>query len=507
MKNKRIILPLILLTLFTLTITGVHAADSAIIEVNTDNIYLTAGEENTVKIRLENTGDYKVYDIEAFLTSTTEGISVLTEAHKVYNEIGKEKSKSYEPVIYVDEDIELGSYSLSLTVIYRRFRAEHGTTITIPVALIVNGGYIPKLGFTTDQSKLVIKTGVEKQIDLGFTNRWTQPIEDLELIVRSEATSISIVDGLSGNYESLKTSESIMFSPTLSVMKGTTLDVYSLTVMATYTDEEGKSYHQTFTIPIRVNEAMSNPTSTITIKEAKVQQDSVQPGDIFELEVTFECNGADAYDLISALSLSQLSSISPVSPTTTSLGDLAEEETKSITYRMLVAGDADAGQYPVTLTLSYTDSTGVTRSLGETFTIMVEGIIEYRLLDTESIIVYPGTTDEFEADILLIGTESVEFVSISLEENAVFKRVQGSEEYIGAIDPDSPIPFDLHYKVDENTEPGTHQMTLLIKYRDHLNKPHETLLNVDVEISAGTVPENGEESNGGFWNWLRNLFR
>ena len=507
MKTKRIILPLIIVTLFTLTITGVHAADSAIIEVSTDNIYLKAGEENTVKIRLENTGDYKVFDIEAFLTSATDGISVLSEAHKVYSEIGKEKSKSYEPIIYIDEDVELGSYLLSLTVIYRRFGVIQDTTVTIPVALIVSEGYVPKLGFTTDQSKLTTKTGLERQLDLGFTNRWTQPIKDLELIVRSESTSISIVDGLSENYEIVNASETITFSPILSVLKGTTLDVYSLMVMATYADEEGNSYHQIFTIPIRVNEATSNPTSTITIKEAQVQQATVQPGDIFELDVTFECSGADAYDLISALSLSQSSTISPVSPTTTSLGDLAEGETKSIEHRMLVAGDADAGQYPVTLTLSYTDSRGATRSLVETFTIMVEGIIEFRLLDTESITVYPDTTNEFEADILLIGTESVEFVSISLEENSVFKRVQGSEEYIGAIDPDSPIPFDLYYRINENAEPGTHQMSLLIKYRDHLNKPHETLLDVDVEVSAGAVPENGEENSGGFWNWLRNLFR
>ena len=106
--KKKIIFPLILAVLLSGLQVNVNAADSAIIEVSAENIYLTAGEQNSIKVKLRNTGDYKVFDIEGFLSSSTPGIYVLEDGHKVFSEIEKDKTKSYEPVLYVDEDKLLG---------------------------------------------------------------------------------------------------------------------------------------------------------------------------------------------------------------------------------------------------------------------------------------------------------------------------------------------------------------------------------------------------------------
>ena len=114
MKKKIILLPLI----FALTLSGIfklaYAGDSAIIEVSSENIYLTAGQENMITIQLNNTGDYKVFDVELLLSSSTENINILTKANKVINEIEPHKSKNYDSTVYVEQTAPLGAYNLLL---------------------------------------------------------------------------------------------------------------------------------------------------------------------------------------------------------------------------------------------------------------------------------------------------------------------------------------------------------------------------------------------------------
>jgi hypothetical protein len=174
------------------------------------------------------------------------------------------------------------------------------------------------------------------------------------------------------------------------------------------------------------------------------------------------------------------------------------------TYRLLASGDISAGQYPITATISYISNKGVSKALSESLTILVDGLIDFELLDIPSDRVAPGETKELEADLLLIGTESVEFVSISVVEDDIIKRVSGSDEYIGAVDPDSPIPFDVNYMVEESAEDGRHELGLKVKYRDHLNKEHDEQIKLEIDI-GGTIDNEPTNQQGGIWTWIRRL--
>jgi hypothetical protein len=188
-----------------------------------------------------------------------------------------------------------------------------------------------------------------------------------------------------------------------------------------------------------------------------------------------------------------------------SLGDLEVGETADVSYKLLSAGDIPAGQYPITSTISYTNSKGVPSQLVETLTIRIEGLIDFEILDAPSLTIGKGENGELEADLLLIGTESVQFVSIEMLEDNVFQRVSGSTEYIGAVDPDSPIPFDLNYKVREDAAEGEHDMDIRVYYRDHLNREHDEEISLGVEISEQTGNQQQEPTGTGIWVWLRRL--
>jgi hypothetical protein len=116
-----------------------------------------------------------------------------------------------------------------------------------------------------------------------------------------------------------------------------------------------------------------------------------------------------------------------------------------------------------------------------------------------------GTSTELEADLLIIGTESVQFVTIEIIEDFVFKRTIDSEEYIGAVDPDSPIPFDLMFEVDGGTKTGEHTLNLKVTYTDDLYKVHEEILKLTMKLREASEITNQTASTGGFWAWIRRL--
>ena len=177
-------------------LTLVVEADAPILEVSTQNIYLTAGQENQFTINLRNTGDSSVYNVEAFLVSEIPGLSILTDGHKVFNEITQNKLKDYQPTIYVDQSLPLGSYSIMLTLKYRRFGTELDTQIIVPIGLVVNEAYVPKIQYTSGLDSGKISSGSEKQVQFNFRNNWDRTLNDLEFALSSSSPYISIVDGI-----------------------------------------------------------------------------------------------------------------------------------------------------------------------------------------------------------------------------------------------------------------------------------------------------------------------
>jgi hypothetical protein len=197
--------------------------------------------------------------------------------------------------------------------------------------------------------------------------------------------------------------------------------------------------------------------------------------------------------------------ISTLSPTLVSLGDLEPDQEAEAEYDLLIGGNVRAGQYPAVVTVSYLDADGVPGSLVETVTLSVRGRVEFKLINEGPTRVPLDVSTEFEADLLLIGTESVKFVSIEVVEDQVFKRISGSEEYIGAVDPDSPIPFDVWFRVAGGTDIGDYVLKLRVYYTDDLYQEHEETIDVSLTVTEATENESQSASAGGFWVWLRRL--
>jgi hypothetical protein len=97
-------------------------------------------------------------------------------------------------------------------------------------------------------------------------------------------------------------------------------------------------------------------------------------------------------------------------------------------------------------------------------------------------------------------------VKLEVVDDEIFDTVSGGSEYIGAVDPDSPIPFDLNFVVDETTEPGEYTLKLKVTYKDDLNQDNEDTVELSVYVGEpSSEPQSTQGSTGGFWGWLRRL--
>jgi len=508
---------LFMILIFTLTlawnISTVYAEQyTPLIKVSAGDVYLTAGEENKIAIMLKNMGDFEVYEVKAVLSvpTTMSGITIIDGAHKIFNEIGEGEEKTYNPILYVDRNVPLRTYTLSLQVDYLK-RYKLGNTqfesAMIQIGIVVENVTKTQIRLGVGMEELKLETGSEDEAKIGIKNIGNVPVFDVDVTVTSTSPYVVVTEGAKFTKDILETGENAVILSTLSVSKNAPLGVYTLDTSVSYEDGDGRKYLDSFTLGFSVDLIQVSEQTSIILKSYETNPETIRPGDTFNLNLELECLGAIAHDVKTSLSLDLATGIAPLSPTLISAGDQEPGQIEEITYKLLGGGEVRAGQYPARLTISYLDVDGVPGSLTETVTISIRGIVEFSLINLDPIKASVGSVTEFEADLLLIGTENVQFVQIEMVQDETFRRTSGSVEYIGAVDPDSPIPFDLNFEVPNGAEIGDHTLTLRVTYTDDLNQEHETYIEIPVTITeASSDVEKSQGLIGSFWLWLRRLF-
>jgi hypothetical protein len=625
LKRERTLMVILIITCAAMwQISTAYAADYVpVLRFSADDVYVVAGQENQIKITLTNVGTWNIYEAKVSLSvpPTTPGVSIVENGHAVYSIIEDGKSKSFYPVLYVDQSTPLGAYSLTLTAVYMK-KVQYGTSMlestSLQIGIVVASARDIMLNPNVEDASLT--AGVENAVNIALENIGNEPVYEIDAAIISTSPYIVVTEGGRFTSDSIGVNQSVYHISTLRVSQNAPLGVYTLTEAVTYEDSNGQSYTESFSLGFYINDSKPDPlldlmidnprltggventvnvqmenngdegiyyidatlsstspyitvlegarftrdnldpgqalgfesviavsrnipigvyslTASVSYRDSEGQVyleafslgvsvdslqvvnqtsmvmrrydasiDTVKPGDEFDLTLKLESLGANAYDVKASLSLDPMTGVSIMSPTTVSLGEMEPGLVEDAVFELLVGGEVMAGQYLAMVTVSYLGSDGVPRSLVETVTLSIRGLVEFRLINEDQVIVGRGETTELNADLLLVGTESVQFVIVEVVEDTVFEYVRDSEEYIGAVDPDSPIPFDLMLKASDDAELGDHTITLRIMYTDDLNKEHEVTLELRAEVAEPTADLNASQgSTGGFWVWLRRL--
>ena len=499
--KKSYLIPILLVCLMAGQIMSTYADDYIPhLEVTTANT-LAAGSKGNIAINLHNGGDYDVTEIEALLTSTTPGISILSGSQKVINKIERGRSSGYEATFMVDQSVAVGAYPLTMTLSY--LRAGRGiVTVTVPLTLVVDQPSLPAVRITTSGSK--ITPGVENTITLTVENMGNTSIKDVDITLASASPLLTLTDQINNYLPELKAGESTYYDVKVRALENTPIGVYSLTAQVWFMNNSGIEAKQTINVPLEVTTVVQTKSPVITI--TNLNPSRVLPGERFSIDLQASCADAAVYNAKAVLSPDVKGLISPMNPTTASLGDLPVDGHAKFTYILLLSGAAVAGDIPLTVSVKYIDSKGVQGVATETITIPVENLVQFSLMEDLAITAERGSTQTLEADLLLVGTGRVEFTKIQVLPGTPVEQIAGSTEYIGAIDPDSPVPFTLKYAVSNSSTTGDYHLKLRITYLDSRNNQQNATLSVPLTVTDPSAVITTPSSDGGIWGWLKRLF-
>jgi hypothetical protein len=473
-----------------------------LLEIEVSGYHLTAGDENEIRISITNVGEADAYDVKAYLTvpQTVSGIAVVEESYRVFSVIEEGRTKRMHPVLYVASDCPLGAYSLTFTLGYVYGNVTYGDSMQIGV--VVDAIKPMKLALDVDVDGYYATAGTENEIGITLTNTGEEAVYDVKAVLTSASPGIVVLKGQSYLVDEVDVGEVFHFRPLLGISRNVALGAYPLTLTLDYKDSDGAAYRDSVTVGVFVNSVEPTDRTTIVIQDFEITPSEFHPGDELTIEMEIKNLGADAYDVRVQLVTPSTSPLVPLSPTLVFVGDLGSNQTIAVIYNLQVGGDAEARSYPLQLNVSYYDVYGQPNSISETISVGVSSIVNFRLLNVQpsSLTAEPGEVMTVEADLLLIGTEAVEFVQIEIVENRSinpFVSIPESYEYIGRVDPDSPIPFDVQFMVDPNATPGDYTLPMRVSYWDEYNREQRAIIELPVVVEEVI----GEREEGGLTLW------
>ncbi len=503
MNGKKSTLMVLLITcMMAGQIISIYAADyRPHLQVTTANVTFPAGSRGSMTITLRNDGNFDATEVEAILTSTTPGVTPLAGAQKVVNLVGTGTSVSYTVDVFIDQAVATGAYVLTLSLNYLR-GGVGVVTVTVPVSIIVDAPSLPSLRITPSSNK--ITPGVVNTVHLTVENISPANVTSINVALSSASPLISLSETINYNISKLTKGGSMSFDVSLIVLENTPIGAYALTAQVWYVNSYGVTAKQTISIPLEVSAVAVTRIPVVVVQN--MVPGIVLPGETFTINLRVSCSGAPIYNARAVLGQDVTGLISPISQTTVSLGDLGVDGSSTVSYTMILSGSAISADIPLVVSIRYLDSKGITGTATETITIPIENLVDFRLMEDIVVSAEKGKTTTLEGDLLLVGTGKVEFASISIVSGGPVQRVTGSTEYIGAIDPDSPVPFTIRFETDADAQLGDSELLLRITYLNSRNVQENRTISVPLQIVAPSTTVTPPSDDGGLWGWLRRLF-
>ncbi len=467
------------------------------LEVSAENIYFAAGRQGELTIKVNNSGGYDVFEVENILTASTPGITILSNAHKVINKIKYQENVSYQVALDIDQTVPVGAYTLQLQLKYIRFDSQ--IALTIPISVVVNQAFVSSIKVIASSESAKLNANYDGEFTYVIENIGDADVKNLNIALASGSPFIAVTEGQKKTITELKIGEKMEVTMKIRILESATLGPYSISASLNFNLGD-KSLRQNSALTFEVT---SSRNPILVVKNSSPGL-SVIPGINFKVNLNIVCSDAVAYNVKAQLGLDQKGFLAPLSSTTIPLGDLKPNTSVDVSYDLQIDGNAIPGQLPIVLTLSYLNSKGSTLTTTEVITINIDEFVSFRLLKDQVFTLEQGKTGKIDTDLLLIGLTRVQFASISIVEGGSFESTVGSSEYMGAIDPDSPVPFTLQVKVSQNATLGDDVIHAKVSYLDQRNVFREKMLDLPVTIVKPSL-QNAATNDGGFWGWLRSL--
>jgi len=417
---------------------------------------LAAGLVDDVPLVVANDGSGNATQLS--LTVSAIGVSVLNPLHEIQS-LGANDSVAVEVSVYVPTSAAGSALSLSVALSYLN-----------PYGVLQSGSqtvgfYVsaapppPLVVFQAEDTSLV--PGAANTIPFTVTNLGAEPIFQVHTTVStpSQASVLTLLPTLSELGPNASATDSIEIYVSDSLANSP----LELTFATSYVNAQGDTASSTQTVGLYTLGSNSSLPSVLV----SVSPLSNEIGVGTQSSVTFKVQNVGQTALESpVLSLSVSSPLVVVQNSSYAVPSGILEPGESVTYAALVGAGTSAspGYYPASVTVTYLDQSGAEQSATFTSGLLLSGTIELVIQSPQ--VTQGDTTLSVSGEMLNEGFSSAYYANVTGSLAAA--RGTGESDYVGEIDPNTPVPFALTIPYTPSSSLRTADILVNVTFRDSL---------------------------------------
>jgi hypothetical protein len=155
------------------------------------------------------------------------------------------------------------------------------------------------------------------------------------------------------------------------------------------------------------------------------------------------------------------------------LGRMDPGDERLLNFKVAISPDADAGNYPLSALVSYTDAWGQQKSSNvETFGVPVQPEMKF-LADDTPLMIKCGRSCDALLNLTNVGPETATDAVVRMNALDPFV-VSYDTAYLGDVKPGDSVNTTFGIKVKPDAVPSTYYVTMEVKYYDAKDDPHVT---------------------------------
>ena len=447
------------------------------------------GEEFDLTLTIQNIGTWDGDDVLVEIGQGQSFVGLTTSERIEKMQIGETRTVSLRGA--VSNQIVTGAYSIPVAISYHHSALGGQRMQEVKNLGVEVEGIAPHLGPERCRPQLVIEDSHvqpgpgEGELTMTLTlrnvgNLWaTRVIVNLgrsDIFAPAQGSTAFPVEG------TIKLDETATVSLPLTLIRSPgERAVQDFTIE--YASFGGAAYQSTQSVPVELG-AAEQETPRLLVERYSTEPAVVTPGASFTLTLELANVGSGEARRVFVRLGKDAQALGPLAPVGSSnvlyVERIAGGARTTLSYGLIVDGEAEAGLVRIDLTLEYEDAFGVLRS--ETVTIGVQVVatpfFQVDFFDTLPEPIYVGDVFELPIEVINIGQRSVNVSTVGVASQRL--RITGGSVYIGPLDAGTSGTL---VPEAEALQAGTAEITVKVNYLDTFQQPqvYETTLTVEIE--------------------------
>ncbi|RLE52418.1 MAG: hypothetical protein DRJ33_03910 [Candidatus Methanomethylicota archaeon] len=479
----------------------VEATPSPRLEASLTPSTLTPGKDNSVKLTIENVGEYELSSINAYLVvpQTSQLILRNSDGFWYIQSLKPGENFTTEFTIYAPPSSASLTCQLALTLNYMdEFNASHSETRYLGVKVEDAQQGLLKLSLSSYQ----LSPGQVNNLTLYVVNEGGN-VEDITIMLTlpsgsyASPTSPLILIGWDGFLHIDKLEKGGFYSQKIMIYAHPDAagNSYQMSFSLRYKDPTGFTRSETRVIGVKV---LNAPKPAI---ECSFTPQRIFTGKSSNVSFTISNLGNEPLSSVEVeISLPKTATLTPIAllgeDNKLFIGTLKPSTSKTVNLSIYAHPDASGTTQELTLTIKYRDSTGADKRETRKVVLVLKGSVDIVLSEysTYPREVTPGSDFSLTATLINLGTSPAYGVNITLEGEG-FEPLISESVFVGDLPINTPTPFTMALKAPSSIKPGKYTLKFKISYRDNLHEEGEAYVHVPITVQ-GAVPATSKAKAG-----------